>query len=114
MCHIGYMTMGKDDFQTWDDWVRAVNDNMRYCAALPKHRMAEYRFKCRPSSLPSFHPYWRRQVHLEAMRIGQRHIDNLKTCLRDESFIGLLYNLDTSLDDIEAMANAVPKRRQSW
>ena len=106
--------MSKDDFPTWDDWVRAVNDNQRYCAALPKHRMAEYRFKCRASSLPSFHPYWRRQVHLAKMRRGQRHIDNLKACRRDRSLIKVLYNINTSLAQIEAMANDVPKRRQLW
>lgn len=106
--------MTKDDFPIWDDWVRAVNDNKRYCAALPKHRMAEYRFKCWASSLPSFHPYGNRQVHLEAMRRGQRHIDNLKACRSKPSLIKVLYNSSTELADIEAMANAVPKRRQSW
>ena len=114
MCHMGYRTMSKDDFPTFDDWIRAVNDNQRYCAALPKHRMAEYRFKCLPSSLPSFHPYWKRKVHLDKMRRGQRHIENLKACRRDPSLIKVLYNLSTTLADIEAMANAVPKRRQSW
>ena len=114
MCHMGYRVIGSGYFATWGEWVDAVNANQRYCKELPKHRLREYRFKCPYWELPSFHPFWRRSVHLKAMKDGQRHIDNLKACEKDPGLIKVLYNSSTTIWHIRRMVEAVPKRRQDW
>ena len=114
MCHKGYKEMSAKDFGAWDEWVAAVNANYQYCKALPKHRLREFRFKCPYWKLPSFHPYWRRCVHLDTIKRGQRHIENLKACEKDRSLIKVLYNINTSLEDIRRRVAAIPTRRQSW
>lgn len=114
MCHLGYKAMTGSDFGSWAEWVQAVNENIRYCAALPRHRVREYRFKTHASALPSFHPYWRMVVHRDRMRSGQRHVRNLVECERDPMKILYLYNSSTSIEDIRKLVNEVPKRRQDW
>ena len=114
MCHLGYKEMAASDFGSWPEWVNAVNNNSSYCAALPRHRVREHRFKVRSSALPSFHPYWRMMVHRDAMCSGQRHVRNLIECERDNSRIKYLYNSSTSLQDIRRMVSTIPKRRQDW
>jgi rhamnose utilization protein RhaD (predicted bifunctional aldolase and dehydrogenase) len=110
----GYRDMGSSDFATWSDWIAAVNAAERYCAQLPKHRVHEYRFKCRNSDLPSCHPYWRMRVHRKAIKDADRHRANLSLILKKPSLMKVIYNKDMTLKGLKSMVRDLPKRRQDW
>jgi hypothetical protein len=114
MPHMGYRDLGASDFPTWGEWIGAVNAAIEYCKALPAHRVREWRFKCRASALPSFHPYWKMAGHRDTMRQGQRHRDNLLACRKDASMIRVLYNANTNLKQLESRVAAMHRRRQDW
>ncbi len=114
MCHMGYRTMCAADFTTWADWVKAVNDNERYCAQLPPHRVMEGRFKCRTSSLPSFHPYWKMMTHRQRIKERERHERNLAQCLKNRGAIKHLYNAATRIQDIQERINLLPSKGSPW
>lgn len=112
MAHMGYRIMTPKDFDSWDDWVKAVNDNDRYCASLPCDRAYEWRGKCNYWEVPSSHPYWARVVLLDKIKREKRHIENLRICEENPEMIKMLYNLTTTLKDIRAKVAAIPSRKQ--
>lgn len=112
MPHLNYREMTRADFATWPEWVATVNAAQRYCDALPKHRVREYRFKCSPSSLPSFHPYWRMITHRSSIGYAARHAMNLRKIEADPTLLPILYNNSTRIEEVRARAKKI--RRQCW
>ena len=113
MPHLKYRNLSASDFKTWCDWVRCVNDAQEYCRTLDKSRLMEWRFKCHTSQLPSFHPYWKRQVHLDNIKRAAAHLANLRQIEKNPALIKSLYNKTTTIEDVRKLCSNIPKR-QKW
>ena len=114
MPHLGYVERSSKDYATWDEWVQAVNDAYRYCRALPPHRVNEWRWKCRHSQLPSFHPYWRMRVVRKEYSRGRDFAALVEMLKGSPDLIRYHFNASTGIDDLLARLKEYPKRRQAW
>ena len=90
----------------WNNWVKMVNDNQKYCAKMNWLKWVELYFwimmgRVRKVELPSFHRYWRLQVNKQYAVDVKSLIVKYETCKKDPSQIKYLFNINTSLKDIE-------------
>jgi len=87
------------DFNGWDEWVIFVNNNINY--AKTKSNVKDFKGKCEPTDLPSFHPYWCFMAKLRKRKYLFQIKTWYKECLIDRSKIKYYFNSSTDIFDIK-------------
>lgn len=105
MCLKTFKVKGKEDFNTWSEWVSFVNSNY-------SNYVNNFVGKCNSWDLPSSHPYWKN----EAKNIIKEQINilevNYEICKNNPDKIKYLYNKTTSLEDLEIRINKLKLKCQ--
>jgi len=78
------------DFNNWDEWVLAVNNDIKYCEENPN---LEIPVGVRPCDLPSNHPYWVRYSKEELRKSYLITISKADECIKDGSKTKYLFNI---------------------
>ena len=70
----------------WDNWIKMVNNNVKYCAKMNWFKMVEFYFwiivgRIRFCDLPSFHSYWKYEVRKDEKK-------SLKACRKSPLPLG--------------------------
>lgn len=60
------------------DWNKMVNDAFKYCESL--NDVFEFDKYCKPTDLPSFHPYWKIQVKNNLIQLIKETEGLLSSC----------------------------------
>ena len=112
MCLKTFTEKYSKDFDNWNDYIYFVNENIRY--AKTKSKVNDFKGKCEPHELPSYHPYWSLVVRLGYRKLLFKTIENYNKCEEDIEQLKYLYNHNTSLKNlrerIEKYKNIVYKR----
>lgn len=103
--HKGYKNIVKG--KNWDDWVKLINDDQEYCKKL---RYTKPFKKIKPTSLPSWHPYWGYIVRQNDIRYLNELIHKYKLCLVDTKLIKVYFNASTTLEKIEHQIELLKNR----
>lgn len=90
----------------WDNWIKMVNNNVKYCAKMNWFKMIEFYFwiivgRVRFCDLPSFHRYWKHEVRKNEKKSLKILISKYELCKKNPTRIKYLFNKNTSLKDIE-------------
>lgn len=98
----------------WNNWIKMVNDNEKYCQKMNWLKWIECYFwvwtgRIRWSDLPSHHRYWKIQTNKDRKKSLIVLIGKYKLCKKDPGQIKYLFNATTSLKDIEKLI--IEKRR---
>jgi hypothetical protein len=99
ICVKTFKKLSRKDFDTWQDWLDFVTENIRYCRE--ESTINDFEGKCKDSDLPSEHPYWKQQIRNQWYETMLRHIKNLNQCIKDPNKIKFLYNSNTTLTTIK-------------
>lgn len=102
----------------WNNWVKMVNDNQRYCERMNWLKWAELYLwimmgRVKKSQLPSFHRYWRLELIKQCKVDLVVLINKYEICRREHEQIKYLFNADTSLNKIEEQIAELKKRINS-
>jgi hypothetical protein len=101
MCHKSYRKYGLNDVDSWDQWVKMVNDNEKYCSNWNVLKEVEFYIYSKLGllklyELPSCHIHWGREIKKDKILYVKRIEEKLEKCKEDPSLFKIEFSANTA------------------
>lgn len=84
-----------------EEWIELINRDQQYCTNLTREQVFEFEKYCKPSDLPSYHPYWSYQTYLSLIKYRDELVNKYHLCKDNSDLIKIYFQASTDLLEIE-------------